>query len=84
MRTTLTSKGRITVPKAIRDRLHLRPGDQVEFSVREDGRIEFLAATVPVASLNGFLPPSARPVRLKDMDQAVRTRAARSSPFTEL
>jgi antitoxin PrlF len=27
---TMTSKGRLTVPKAVRDRLGLRPGDQVE------------------------------------------------------
>ena len=77
MRTTITSKGQITVPKAIRDRLHLHPGDQIEFAVREDGRIEVLAATIPVASLKGILPPPSRPVSLADMDQAIRKRAAK-------
>ncbi len=77
MRTTITSKGQITVPKAIRDRLHLHPGDQIEFAVCEDGRIEVLAATIPVASLKGFLPPPSRPVSLADMDLAIRKRAAK-------
>lgn len=35
----ITTKGQVTIPKAIRDRLGLRPGDQVEF-VEADGRIE--------------------------------------------
>lgn len=30
-KSKLTSKGQITVPKAVRDRLGLRPGDEIEF-----------------------------------------------------
>jgi AbrB family looped-hinge helix DNA binding protein len=33
MATTLTSKGQVTIPKRIRDAMHLVPGAPVEFSV---------------------------------------------------
>jgi len=39
MPTTLTSKGQVTIPKHIRDALHLMPGGAVEFSVNRDGEI---------------------------------------------
>ena len=31
MKATLTSKGRITIPAAIRQKLGLKPGDQIDF-----------------------------------------------------
>jgi len=39
MSTTLTSKGQVTIPKRIRDELHLLPGAQVEFSVNAAGEV---------------------------------------------
>ncbi|MHB8377015.1 MAG: AbrB/MazE/SpoVT family DNA-binding domain-containing protein [Dehalococcoidia bacterium] len=36
----MTSKGQLTVPKRIRDRLGLRPGDSVEFT-EEAGVVKF-------------------------------------------
>jgi len=41
MQATLTSKGQITVPVHIRNRLHLKPGDVLEF----DDTAPFLKAT---------------------------------------
>jgi AbrB family looped-hinge helix DNA binding protein len=37
--TTLTSKGQVTIPKPVRDRLGVKPGDDVAFEVGDDGRI---------------------------------------------
>jgi antitoxin PrlF len=39
MPTTLTSKGQVTIPKRIRDALHLLPGVAVEFSVNAGGEL---------------------------------------------
>ena len=37
--TTLTSKGQVTVPKHIRDALHLLPGCAVDFGVNDQGQV---------------------------------------------
>ena len=44
MPTTLTSKGQVTIPKHIRDSLHLQPGSSVEFSVNSSGEVVLQSA----------------------------------------
>jgi antitoxin PrlF len=39
MATNVTSKGQVTIPKPIRDRLGIVPGSAVEFELAPDGRI---------------------------------------------
>ncbi len=46
MKATLTSKGQITIPVDIRKRLHLKPGDILEF----DEKAPFLKATKTIPS----------------------------------
>ena len=36
---TVTSKGQVTIPKKVRDALHLATGDTIEFVVREKGEV---------------------------------------------
>jgi antitoxin PrlF len=50
----LTSKGQITVPKAVRDGLELEPGDQVLF--RLEGGRAVLARTQNFLDLAGSVP----------------------------
>ena len=38
MTVTVTSKGQVTVPKQVRDRLGIKPGSKVDFELDEDGR----------------------------------------------
>jgi AbrB family looped-hinge helix DNA binding protein len=75
--STITSKGQTTIPKDIRDRLHLRPGDRLEFVVDDDGRVVVLPATVDAAELAGILKPPSQPVSVEAMNQAVRKRGGR-------
>jgi AbrB family looped-hinge helix DNA binding protein len=39
MTSTISSKGQITVPKAVRERLGLRPGVRVEFELTAEGAL---------------------------------------------
>ena len=39
MSTTVTSKGQVTIPKAVRDRLGLKPGSKVEFRSGAAGEV---------------------------------------------
>lgn len=39
MTTNVTTKGQVTIPKPIRDRLGIVPGDAVAFELAPDGRI---------------------------------------------
>lgn len=47
MATTLTSKGQVTIPKHIRDALHLNAGTSVAFAVNEAGELVIRAAAPP-------------------------------------
>jgi antitoxin PrlF len=39
MSATVTSKGQVTIPKAVRDRLGLEPGSKVEFKSSANGEV---------------------------------------------
>jgi AbrB family looped-hinge helix DNA binding protein len=52
MPVTVTTKGQVTIPKAIRDRLGLKPGSRVVFSLDGEGRAVLEAEGVPKASLS--------------------------------
>jgi AbrB family looped-hinge helix DNA binding protein len=47
MRTTIDVAGRVVVPKALRDELGLRGGEELEVSVR-DGRLELEPPPLPM------------------------------------
>lgn len=68
----LTSKGQVTIPKPIREVLHLKPGDQVDFVINEDGQVVLRAGTGDVRELKGLLHrPGRRAVSLAAMDAAI-------------
>ena len=56
MRTRVSEKGQITVPKQLRDRLGIRPGDELDV-VDQGGKVVLskTAADDPVAAVYGIL-----------------------------
>ena len=74
---TITSKGQITLPKPIRDRLRLKAGDRVAFREREDGAIVVEAETIDLRELRGTIQTPVRGVTLDDMAAAIRKGATR-------
>ncbi len=55
-RTKLTSKGQVTIPKDVRDRLGLRPGDEIEFVEDKSGyRVEKRVPVSPFRKYRGYL-----------------------------
>lgn len=71
MYTTLSSKGQVTVPVAVRQLLKLNAGDLVDFVVFDSNRVEVVAKKRPVSTLRGFISHKGRPVPLEEMDAAV-------------
>ena len=72
---TVTSKGQVTVPKTIRDRLRLHAGDRLDFVLQEEGKVILRKASIPIQELEGILHRADRkPVSLEDMKETVRRR----------
>ena len=52
----MTEKGQITIPKLLRNRLGLHPGDQVEFKEMKDGiRVKKKVSPARFAKYRGYL-----------------------------
>ena len=80
----ITSKGQITIPKQVRVRLAVGPGDQLAFEFDEGGLLRVTAVRRPLPPLRGFLARDAAGRRLdcKQIDEAIgqRMRGKYGSP----
>lgn len=74
MEATLSSKGQATIPKAVRERLQIKPGDRFKFFFHPDGVI--ILPKVPTQRLRGSVPKLPRSVSLKDIDKAIEAGAS--------
>jgi AbrB family looped-hinge helix DNA binding protein len=78
----VSDKGQITLPKALRDRLGIRPGSRLAFRIAADGSLNMQVLAKGSDALFGLLAKPGEPVRsLAEMDAAigdiVRERARR-------
>jgi AbrB family looped-hinge helix DNA binding protein len=70
---TLTSKGQVTIPKAVRDLLGLEAGDQLDFVLEDGSRVILRPGNRDARSLKGLLHrPGRRPVSIRQMNEAIR------------
>jgi antitoxin PrlF len=53
MANALTVKGQVTIPKRVRDALGLKPGDEVDFVLGDDGKV----TVQPAAQAGAPRPP---------------------------
>ena len=76
MNATLTSKGQITIPQAIRDELGLKPGQKLDFRLSADRKIEVeVVDDVTLDTLMNVLPKASKRVSVEAMKQAIGERA---------
>lgn len=73
---TLTSKGQITIPAAVREALGVDAGDRVEFVEVVPGRYELIAATHSVGELKGMFGKPRKAVSIEAMNAAIARRGA--------
>lgn len=68
MLATVTDKGQVTVPKNIRDQLHIATGSKLDFEVEKDGSLRVRGSD----NLFGLVHrPGIKPLSIKAMDEGI-------------
>jgi antitoxin PrlF len=57
--STVTSKGQVTIPKKVREQLHLETGDKLDFRIEEDGSLRVYPVAKKVAEVFGIFASKA-------------------------
>lgn len=74
---TVTSKGQVTIPKAVREILRVDTGDQVDFVLTERGDVIVRGVSLDVRELKGLLKrPRRRAVSVEEMNATIQRRHA--------
>ena len=69
----ITSKGQVTIPKAVRDSLKVYAGDKIEFVITEEGQALIRPITKKVDDVYGRLyKPDRKPISIEKMNAGVR------------
>ena len=68
---TVTSKGRITIPVAVRTALGIDVGSRIEFVELENGQFMIVPAVIPIQALKGMLRKPPSPVSIDQMNMAI-------------
>jgi antitoxin PrlF len=69
---TLTSKGQVTIPKAVREAMNVDAGDRIDFIVTDAGDVLVRNASLDVHELRGMIKrPRGKAVTIEKMNAAV-------------
>ena len=72
---TISNKGKITIPKEVRDMLGLHSGDKLEFSCKKGGKLIVRPLKKKVDDLYGKLfKPEREPLSTEAINDAIRSR----------
>ena len=72
MRATITTRGRVTIPKEIREKLKLKAGSRISFLIESSGKVVLQPIQSDFRSLRGILrSPHKRPVTIEEMNDAI-------------
>lgn len=73
---TMTSKGQVTIPAAIRKKLRLHAGSKIDFIENKAGETVIRPKTGSIRDLYGFIKYDGPPVSIEEMDEAVKKAAS--------
>ena len=68
----ITTKGQVTIPKNVRDTMHVKVGDRIEFIQVSEDRYEIIAVTKDVGQLKGIVKnKNTQAVSIDEMNAAI-------------
>jgi len=67
----VTSKGQITIPMEVRQKMGIRPGDRVRFVEGEHGEFIMKAQKRSIMDLHGAIKWEGKPVTIKEMNETI-------------
>jgi AbrB family looped-hinge helix DNA binding protein len=75
---TMTTKGQVTIPKAVREHLKLDTGARLDFVIEDDGTVVLRPVTRHVRELAGLLyRPRRRAVSVDEMNDSIGAHLSR-------
>ena len=69
---TLTSKGQVTIPKIVREKLNLKTGDKIDFRL-DEGVVKLIPLSKTVSEVFGILERnSIKPVSIEQINKQLK------------
>jgi len=74
--STVSEKGRLVIPKDIRQALDVQRGDKLTWVMEDDGTIRVTVARGDLMALKGSIKSAGRSISTEEMDEAVKAGAS--------